>query len=112
MGSLADKAFDSAPSFLEDEKEHRRKLAAVLGYAMQGKLNCTADATLKKDAVSTTVSDVRAGPASVVLPMPTSANGGVALGTWSVNTRSAGSFVLSHVSTSTSDCTLTYAIFG
>lgn len=112
MGSLAKTGFLNVPRFLDDEEVHRRLLADAVNLALQGKLNNTTDARLRKDAVSTSVSDVRCGPNSVILPMPTSADGGTALGTWSVKNRTSGSFVITHGSTSTSDATLTYAIFG
>ncbi len=111
MGSLAPKAYQLVP-VIQDEKELARRLREVLNLAMQGKLNCTADVRLNHNAISTTVSDIRAGVASVILPMPTSDTGAAAFTTWSVNTRNNGSFVITHVSTSTSDATGTYAIFG
>jgi hypothetical protein len=111
MGSLAQKSYLAVPIIKEGPELDRRLIAAV-NLILQGKMNCTADATLNKDAVSTTVSDVRCGVASVILPMPTSVDGAVALTTWRVSSRNDGSFVMSHESTSTSDATLTYAIFG
>ena len=75
-------------------------------------MNNVAAATLAQNAVSTTVSDARVGPNSVILPMATSANAGLALTTWSVRTQTEGSFVLTHLSTSTNDCTLFYVAFG
>ena len=111
MGSLAPRGYQTVP-VIQDERELSRRLREVLNLAMQGKLNCTADVRLNLNAVSTTVSDVRCGIASVILPMPTNATGASAFTTWSVSTRNNGSFVLTHVSTSTSDAVATYAIFG
>jgi hypothetical protein len=112
MGSLASKGYHVVPILDPKEPEVTRRLIESLNRVLQGKMNCTADMTLKRDAVSTTVSDVRCGVASVILPMPTSVDGEVALTSWRVSTRNNGSFVISHVSTSTSDATATYAIFG
>ena len=112
MGSLAPKGYLGVPPFNPNEADHRRQLASALNNVLQGKLNNTVSITLKEDAVSTTVSDHRAGPDSVILAMPTSLNASVALDQWYVNTRTSGSFVLTHISTSTSDCTAVYAIFG
>jgi hypothetical protein len=112
MGSLASKGYHVVPILDPKEPEVTRRLIEALNRIMQGKMNCTADVRLNRDAVSTTVSDVRCGIASVILPMPSSTEGGIALTTWSINTRNNGSFVISHVSTSTSDATATYAIFG
>lgn len=112
MGSLARKAFGNVPQILGDDKEQVRRIREILNNALLGKLNCTASVSLKKDAVSTTVSDVRAGPDSVIFPMPTTVDGSTAFSVWRVSTRATGSFVISHVSTSTSDATAMYAIFG
>ena len=112
MGSLARKGFSVVPLIQGDDKEQLRRLVGAVNLVLQGKLNATAELTLKKDAVSTTVSDVRCGVASVILPMATTPSGSSALDQWYVSTRNDGSFVMSHVSTSTSDATLTYAIFG
>ena len=111
MGSLAPRGYPVVP-VIQDDKELARRLREAVNLTMHGKLNCTADVRLNLNAVSTTVSDVRAGIASVILPMPTNNNGASAFTTWSINTRNNGSFVISHVSTSTSDATGTYAIFG
>lgn len=113
MGSLAQQgSYLGVSPYLEDEKLHRRQLASALNNALQGKLNCTLDVSLRKDTVSTTVSDVRAGPNSAIVAVPTSANGGIALDGHYITSRMVGSFVINHVSTSTSDCTATLAIFG
>ena len=111
MGSLASKAYQVVP-LIGDDKELARRLREVLNLAMQGKLNCTGDVRLNHGAVSTTVSDVRCGIVSLIVPMPTNENGSSAFSRWCIATRNNGSFVFTHVSTSTSDCTATYAIFG
>jgi hypothetical protein len=112
MGSLANKGYHAVPIIDKDDRELARRLTTAVNLMLQGKLNCTADMRLNSGAVSTTVSDVRCGVASVIIPMPTSVDGEVALTSWRVSTRNNGSFVISHVSTSTSDATATYAIFG
>lgn len=112
MGSLASKAYKVVPVIDGSDPEQIRRIRDAVNLILQGKMNCTGDVRLRRDAVSTTVSDVRAGVASVVIPMPTSSEGSLAFTTWSINTRNNGSFVFTHVSTSTSDATATYAIFG
>jgi hypothetical protein len=111
VGSLAQKAYPLVP-LIQDKEELARRIREVLNAAVQGKLNCTADVRLGHNVVSTTVSDVRCGVASVILPMPTNPNGAAAFNVWNISTRNNGSFVFTHVSTSTSDATATYAIFG
>lgn len=112
MGSLSTNPHPSVAPFVEDEREHRRQLSTVLANAMQGKLNNTGSSTLNSGAVSTTVSDARCGPNSFIGLMPTSANAGIDLTPYSIRSRTNGSFVITHVSTSTSDCTFVYAILG
>lgn len=112
MGSLASKGYLGVVPFLENEREHRYLITAALNNALQGKLNNTLDVALKKDAVSTTVSDARVGPNSAIALVATSARGATALTVFHISTRTSGSFVISHVSTSTSDCTAVAAILG
>lgn len=113
MGSLSTaKGITGVPVIYQDESEAYRVLATAINNMQTGGLRNTGTKTLNLNAVSTTVSDVRCGPDSVYLLMATNANGEAALATWSVRTRTAGSFVLTHVSTSTSDAAISYATFG
>lgn len=113
MGSLYNKGTPLVPKIHQDEKEHRRLLAEGLEQALLGNLkNTSASLKLGHNVASTTVSDIRAGADSVVLLMPTSVNGSVALNTFHIGTQGEGFFVIQHVSTSTSDATVKYAIFG
>lgn len=112
MGSLFRKGTPVVPVVLPDEKEHLRLLAEGVNNALRGLLNNTNSSALTKNAVSTTVSDKLAGPDSVILIMPTSLDAATALDQWRITTQTSGSFVIAHASTSTSDATLKYAIFG
>ena len=112
MGSLSSGGYLGVPVVHERDDFHRRLLAEAINNIITGKLNNTSSIKLGHNVTSTTVSDARCGPGSVIVPMPTSVNAGVALDTWHIGTRNDGSFIIDHVSTSTSDCTVTYAIFG
>jgi len=112
MGSLTQKGYLGVPVVYEDEKYHRRLLAEASNRLLFGKFNNISSAKLTQNASSTTVSDVLCGAGSLVVPMPTSSNAALAFDTWFVKSRAEGSFVIDHVSTSTSDCTFNYAIFG
>ena len=112
MGSLFKKGTPVVPVVNPNEAEHRRQLAEGVNRALIGLLNNIANASLRKDAVSTTISDQRSGPDSLIVPMATSVDGAVALNQWRVSTQTDGSFVMTHISTSTSDATIRYAIFG
>lgn len=112
MGSLYKKGSPIVPVRNPNEEEHRRQLAEGVNRALQGLLNNLGETSLKKNAVSSTVSDHRVGPESLIVPMATTLNAATALDTWWISTQTDGSFVMSHVSTSTSDATIRYAIFG
>lgn len=111
MGSLATDQRKSI-QFHEDEVENRRQIVEVLANAMQGKLNNRGTGTLANGANTTTVTDARAGPFSVIYVMPTSVNAAGKLIGYGIFTRSVGSFVISHVAPTTTDCTFEYVIFG
>lgn len=113
MGSLFKKGVPLVPKVHEDEKEHRRLLAEGIERALNGNLNNTsASVRLNHNVSSTTVSDFRAGPDSVITFMATNLNGSAALQRFHVDGQGDGIFVLHHVSTTTSDATVKYAIFG
>lgn len=91
-----------------------RQVAAVLNRVAQGKLNCTGSVTLAAGAASTTVNDPRATAASVILPMPVTANAATEIGngTLFVSARSKGSFVLTHANNAQVDRTFGYVLIG
>jgi len=115
MGSLNRTA---APGLSRETKdpEFMSALVNVVNNILAGKLHNTGSMTLALGGVlgfaSTTVSDARCGVNSVILLQPSNANGSAALTNWRVSTITDGSFVITHVSTSTSDATADYAIFG
>lgn len=111
MGSLALKAKPGVALDSEDPG-WGRQISQVVNQLLVGKLNNTGSVTLVNGGVSTTVSDARCGPESVILLMATSPLGAVALDQWSVQTRTDGAFTISHISTSTANATASYAIVG
>lgn len=111
MGSLAQDPRKSV-AFHEDEVENRRQIVEVLANAMQGKLNNRGTGTLANGAATTTITDPRVGPFSVILLMPTSTTAAGKLIGYGILTRSIGSFVITHVVPTTTDCTFDYVVFG
>ncbi|MBX6322974.1 MAG: hypothetical protein IRY94_14185 [Rhodospirillaceae bacterium] len=91
-----------------------RQVAAVVNRLGQGKLNCTGTLTLAPGAASTTVTDARAGPESVILLMPLSTAAAAALGGGAlhVSDRGRGTFTLAHDASAATDRTFGYAIIG
>ena len=111
MGSLGQKAKPGVALDVADPG-WPRQISQVVNQVLIGKTNNTGTVTLNNGGVSTTVSDARCGPDSVILLMATSPLGAVALDQWSVQTRTDGAFTISHISTSTANATAAYALFG
>ena len=107
MGSLARTA---NPGVTNDPAEAGwgQRVSKVVNNLLIGKLNNTGTVILASGATSTTVSDARCGPSSVVLFMST---GALPLGTHSVQTRTNGAFTVTRTST-TGTCTVAYALLG
>ena len=111
MGSLAPQS-NPGVNLDPEQPGWGRRVSKVINNLLIGKLNNTGTLTLGNGAVSTTVSDARVGPSSVILLMPISATGAISLDQWRIATRTDGSFVVTHTSTSTADCTAAYAVLG
>jgi len=111
VGSLGQNAKPGINLDTEDPGWAKR-VSFILNNLLIGKTNNTGTVTLNNGSTSTTVSDARCGPNSVINLMATSATGAVALDQWSVLTRTNGYFVITHISTSTANCTASYALFG
>jgi hypothetical protein len=111
MGSLAPSARPTIPAN-PDSPGWGLQVARAINSLLTGKLNNTGAVTLRANAVSTSVSDARCGPGSVILLVGTSATGAVALDQYWISTRTDGAFCITHVSTSTSNCTAAYVLLG
>jgi hypothetical protein len=111
MGSLNRTSSPALDLDVEDA-EFRRKVAMIVNNILSGRLHNTGSITFVHGGVSTTVSDIRCSINSVVFLMATNADGAAALDTWRVSTITDGSFVVTHISTSTSTAAAKYAVFG
>lgn len=102
------------PAFLEDEKQHRRALAAWTREAHQGHLGNIGEVTVGTGAAATSVTDFRVGPNSFIGLMPTTANAAaeLAAGTLYVSSRSAEGFTITHANTTTADRAFVYCVLG
>ena len=91
-----------------------RQTAQAVNLLIDGKFNSTGSVTLAASATTTAVSDYRAGPDSVILLTPMTANAAAAYaaGTMFVSARAKESFTLTHASNSQTDKTFTYIVIG
>ena len=91
-----------------------REISEVVNNILDGNTNNKGSVTLTASAASTAVTDLRAGPESVVVLMPTTANASaeVGAGTIYVSARAKQTFTLTHANNGQTDRTYKYAIIG
>lgn len=108
------RGYPAAPLEYTDEREHRRLIAEVVNNNQNGKINATGTVTLTASQATTTLSDNRIGPNSVILFMPTTANAAaeVGAGGFYVSARGEKTATLTHANNAQSDRTYAYAILG
>ena len=91
-----------------------REISEVVNNILDGNTNNKGSVTLTASAASTAVADLRAGPESVILLMPTTANASAeqGAGTIYVSARAKQTFTLTHANNGQTDRTYKYAIIG
>lgn len=89
-----------------------REVATVVNRLNQGKMNVTGEITLTASSTTTTLTDPRIGPDSVIEFMPLTANAATAKASLYVTDRGDGTATLNHSSTADADKTFGYAILG
>lgn len=89
-----------------------REVFEVVNSLRDGKINSTASVTLTANAATTVVTDLRAGPDSVILFMPTTSNAATALAGLYVSTRGKQTFTLAHANNAQTDRTFAYVVLG
>ena len=116
MGSLAlasHRIYPGVPTFLEDEKEHRRLMASVINNILRGKMLPTGSITLTANSATTTLTDSAIGANSQIDMMATTANAGAELGAgiW-FSGRVDGSCIIHHANNAQVDRTFNYTVIG
>lgn len=97
----------------KDLRIHGRELSTwIIKQGSQGKLNCTTTVTLAAGTTTTTLTDARLTPGSVILLMPTTSNAAGAVSGLYVSARGKGTATLTHANTGTTDRTFGVAIIG
>mgnify|MGYP001578810897 CR=1 FL=1 len=86
--------------------------AEAVRNLQDGKINATGTVTLTANAATTTLTDRRIGPDSVILFMPTTENAATAMGNLRVTSRGDGTATLTHTNNAQTDRTFAYAILG
>lgn len=101
-------------SFLYDQMQHRRAIAAWERQAHQGHLGNVGTVTLASSATSTVVTDFRVGPHSFIGFMPITANAAAELGagTLYVSSRGGETFTITHANNAQTDRNFVYCVLG
>tara|TARA_A100000171_G_C2106968_1_gene132840 strand:+ start:498 stop:815 length:318 start_codon:yes stop_codon:yes gene_type:complete len=89
-----------------------RQTAFAVNLLIDGKSNNTASFTLAASTTTTTVTDFRVGPDSVIVFTPMTANAAGAFSSMFVSARATESFTVTHASNSQTDKTFTYIVVG
>lgn len=91
-----------------------RQIAFAVNLLTDGKFNSTGSVTLTASAASTAVTDYRAGPDSVILFTPTTANAAAEQGggTMYLSARAKQGFTITHANNSQTDRTFLYIVIG
>jgi hypothetical protein len=115
-------AFQGVPSYLVNEGEHRRQIAACVNKQNNGKFNCTLAVTLTASAASTTVTDSRIGTGSLMVFMPQTAHAAAEMASGNLYIPAStvvpalgsvpGKAVIQHTNNSQTDRTFIMGIFG
>tara|TARA_R100001015_G_scaffold18486_2_gene11757 strand:- start:5039 stop:5368 length:330 start_codon:yes stop_codon:yes gene_type:complete len=109
---MATNQFLNVPLSMPDQGQHIRLISNVLNNTIDGKLNSTGNVTLTASATSTTLTDARIGANSIILFMPTTANGNSAKDNLFVSARANGTATLTHASSSNTDQSFGYVVIG
>ncbi len=109
---MATNQFLNVPLSMPDQAQHIRLITNVLNNTLDGKLNSTGNVTLTVRATSTTLTDARIGANSIILLMPTTANGNTAKANLFVSARADGTATLTHASSTNADQTFGYVVLG
>lgn len=91
-----------------------RQTAQAVNLLIDGKFNAIGSVTLTASAASTAVTDYRAGPDSVIVFTPTTANAAAEQGngTLFLSARAKQGFTLTHANNSQTDRTFLYIVIG
>lgn len=101
-----------APIDWYEAAEHRRKIAEVANQAMQGKTNNTGSFTVAASVSTTTISDPRIGPDSVLTLMAKTANAAAEMDSLYFTSFTAGECVANHANNAQTDRVFKFVVVG
>lgn len=104
-------SYNQTPLISPNELPGRKQNEAIIA-ALRGKLNNRGAVTLTANAASTTLTDEKIGPDSVILLSPMTANAAAAVGTTYFSTPGTGSATINHANNAQVDRTFRYVILG
>lgn len=104
------KAFEVLPSDWSVPEEWNRKVVSVANNAMNGKINATGSITLTISSATSTLTDKRVIPTSVILFMPTTANALADIPY--VSSVGDGTATLNHANSAQADRIFGYVVIG
>jgi hypothetical protein len=104
-------AYPAVPREGLPPKEHLKALSEAVNGILQGKINVTGALTLTANAASTTLTDRRINPDSVIVLMPKTANAAAALATTSIVPGDQTATV-THANNAQTDREFRYAVLG
>jgi hypothetical protein len=100
--------FRRLPPFGGDQ----RAVAEIVNGIMDGKTNNIGTVTLRSGNTTTTLTDARIGPESVIIMTPMSSNAAKEFGTCFISARTNGSATITHQNTGHADLIYTYIVVG
>ena len=107
------KGYPLAPETLENNVEHRRKIAQTANLAMQGKLNAVTQVTLTPSSTTTTLIDARIGANTGIFFSPLTIDAVTAQSSGlRVSSKQKGQATLTHASAAAVDQTFDVLLIG
>ena len=107
-----DHIIDDANVAFRTQREWSGMLAVAIQNILDGKILATGSVTLTDSSATTTLTDLRIGPNSVILFMPTTANAATGWTALYVSARGKQTATLTHANNAETDRTYAYAVLG
>ena len=103
---------EEANTALRGQREWSRMIAIAVQNILDGKIFATGEVTLTASAATTTLTDKRISPDSVILFMPTTANAAAEMDDLYVSARGEGTATITHPNNANADKAFGYCVIG